>query len=78
MSKEQKPLEGLTAASEEVVEKTMKQVEGILEDYFRWLQGTMAATPWGKTDLVEKFKNYTEHNLAASISIARSYEMRKI
>jgi hypothetical protein len=37
MAKEQKPLEGLTAASEEVVEKTMKQVEGILENYFSWL-----------------------------------------
>lgn len=78
MAKEQKPLEGLAATPAQSVEKTMKQVEGILENYFSWLQGTMAATPWGKTDLVEKFKNYTEHNLAASISIARSYEMRKI
>ena len=45
MAKEQKPLEGLAATPAQSVEKTMKQVEGILENYFSWLQETMAATP---------------------------------
>jgi len=77
MAKEQKPLEGLAATSEQAVEKTMKQVEGILENYFSWLQGTMAATPWGKTDLVEKYRNYTGHNIAASLDCVHKLSQAK-
>jgi hypothetical protein len=77
MAKEQKPLEGLAATPAQSVEKTMKQVEGILENYFSWLQGTMAATPWGKTDLVEKYRNYTEHNIAAALDCVHQLSQAK-
>ena len=77
MAKEQKPLEDLAATSEQAVEKTMKQVQGTLEQYFSWLQQTMSATPWGKTDFVEKYKSYVEHNIAASLNCVHKLSQAK-
>jgi len=77
MAKDQRPLEDLTATSEQAVETTMKQVQGALEKYFSWLEETMSATPWGKTDLVEKYKSYTEHNIAASLNCVHKLSRAK-
>ena len=77
MAKEQKPLEDLAATSEQAVENTMKQVQGTLEQYFSWLQQTMSTTPWGKTDFVEKYKNYVEHNIAASLNCVHKLSQAK-
>jgi hypothetical protein len=77
MAKEQKPLEDLAATSEQAVEKTMKQVQGTLEQYFSWLQQTMSATPWGKTDFVEKYKSYVEHNMATSLNCVHKLSQAK-
>ena len=77
MAKDQKPFKGLAAPSEETIERTMKQVEGVLDNYFSWLQTTMATTPWGKTDLVEKYRNYTEHNIASVLDCVHKLSQAK-
>jgi hypothetical protein len=77
MAKDERPLEDLTATSEQAVETTMKQIQRALEKYFSWLEETMSATPWGKTDLVEKYKSYTEHNIAASLNCVHKLSQAK-
>jgi hypothetical protein len=77
MAKDQRPLEDLTATSEQVVEKTMKQAQGAVQNYFSWLQNTMSATPWGKTDLLEKYTSYAEHNIAAAVHYMHKLSLAK-
>jgi hypothetical protein len=74
---DQKPFQDLSTKAEQAAEKTLQQAQGAMETYFRWLQTTMSATPWGKTDLVEKWKAYTEKNIAATLDCVHKLSLAK-
>jgi hypothetical protein len=77
MAKDQKPIQDLSANVEQTVEKTLEQVQGAMENYFSWLQTTMSATPFGKTDLVEKWKSYSDKNIAATLDCVHKLSRAK-
>jgi hypothetical protein len=62
----QKAFDDLSGNAEQTVQQTMKQAQGAMDSYFDLLQKSMANTPWGQTDLITKWKNYTEKNMAAT------------
>jgi len=66
MAKDFSPLQNLNVGAKEAIEQTVKQTEGVMDNYFNLLQQTMSATPWGKTDFSEKLKSFTEQNIAAA------------
>ena len=66
MAKDSSPLQNLNVGAKQAIEQTMKQTEGVMDNYFNLLQQTMSATPWGKTDFSEKLKSFTEQNIAAA------------
>jgi hypothetical protein len=75
MAKNNQPFEDLSETAEKTVEmqkKTVEQVEksveqnmekarGAMDNYFSFLQNI-----WGRNDLTEKMKTYTEKNISAS------------
>lgn len=66
MAKDPSPLQNLSVEAKQAIEQTVKQTEGAMDNYFNFLQQTMSATPWGKTDFAEKLKSFTEQNIAAA------------
>jgi hypothetical protein len=77
METKQKSLEDLAASTEKAAEKTMAQAQGVMDSYFDWLQKVMAGTPWGKTDLIAKWKTYTDQNIAASVDCMQKMSRAK-
>ena len=53
MAKDAGPLQNLNVEAKQAIERTVKQTEGAMDNYFNLLQQTMSATPWGKTDFGE-------------------------
>src|SRR5271157_3300338 len=66
MAKDAKPLEDLSANAKQVVERTMEQTQGALDNYFSFVQKTMSSYPLGGTELGEKLRSYAEKNIAAT------------
>jgi hypothetical protein len=66
MAKDSSPLQNLNVEAKQAIERTVKQTEGAMDNYFNLLQQTMSVTPWGKTDFGEKLKTFTEQNIAAA------------
>ena len=66
MAKDAKPLEDLNASAKQLVEKTMEQTRGALDNYFNFVQKTMSSFPLGRTEFGEKLKSYAETNIAAT------------
>ena len=52
--------------AEQVVEKTINQTRGALDNYFNFMQKAFSFYPVGGTELAEKIKSYTEQNLASA------------
>ena len=65
MTKDPSPLQNPNFEAKQVIDQTVKQTQGAMDNYFNLLQQTMSATPWGKTDFGEKLKSFTEQNIAA-------------
>jgi hypothetical protein len=66
MAKDIKPLEDLNANAKQVVEQTMEQTRGALDNYFNFIQKTMSSFPLGGTEFGEKLKGYAEQNISAT------------
>ncbi len=66
MAKDAKLLEDLSANAKQVVERTMEQTQGALDNYFNFVQKTMSSHPWGGTEFGEKLKSYAQRNIAAT------------
>ncbi len=71
MAKDTKPLEELNANAKQVVEKTMEQTRGALDNYFNFIQKTMSSFPLGGTEFGEKLTSYAERNIAATNEYVR-------
>ncbi len=73
MAKDTEPLEKFNAnaeravkQAEQVVEKTVDHTRGVLDDYFHFMQKAFSSYPVGGTELAEKMKSHTEHNISAA------------
>ena len=73
MAKEIEPLETLTAnaeravkQAEQVVEKTIDQTRGALDNYFSFMQKAFSFYPMGGTELTENMNRYTAQNISAA------------
>lgn len=47
----------------QVVEQTMNQTRGAMEQYFHFLQSAFSSVPGGSPELVDKMKSFTEQNI---------------
>jgi hypothetical protein len=73
MAKDTKPLEALNAnaeravkQAEQVVEKSIDQTRGALDNNFSFMQKAFSSYPQGGTDLVERMNRYTAQNISAA------------
>jgi phasin protein len=72
MAKDTEPLETLNAnaravkQAEQVVEKTIDQTRGALDNYFSFMQKAFPFYPVGGTELAEKMSGYTAQNISAA------------
>jgi Phasin protein len=73
MAKDTEPLEMLNAnagravkQAEQVVEKTIDQTRGALDNYFSFMQKAFSFYPVGGTELAEKMNRYTAQNISAA------------
>ncbi len=73
MAEDTEPLETLNAnaeravkQAEQVVEKTIDQTRGTLDDYFNFMQKAFSSYPVGGTELAEKMNSYTGQNISAA------------
>jgi hypothetical protein len=57
MAKDNQPFEDLSKTAAQAVEQNTR---GAMDDYFSFLQNI-----WGRNDLTEKMKTYTEKNISA-------------
>jgi hypothetical protein len=60
MAKDKQPFENLSETAAQAVEQSMEKARGATDDYFSFLQNI-----WGRNDLTEKMKTYTEKNISA-------------
>jgi hypothetical protein len=60
MAKDKQPLEHLSKTAAQAVEQNMGKARGAMDNYFSFLQSI-----WGRNDLTEKMKTYTEKNISA-------------
>jgi hypothetical protein len=73
VAKDTEPLETLNAnaeravkQAEQVVEKTIDQTRGALDNYFSFMQKAFSSYPVGGTELAEKINGYTAQNISAA------------
>ena len=73
MAKDTGPLETLNAnaeravkQAEQVVEKTIDQTRGALDNYLSFMQKAFPFYPVGGTELAEKMSGYTAQNISAA------------
>ena len=52
--------------AEQVIEKTMDQTRGALDNYFNFMQKAFSFYPVGGTELAEKMNSYTAQNISAA------------
>jgi len=73
MAKDTEPLETLSVnaeravkQAEQVVEKSIDQTRGALDNYFSFMQKAFSFYPVGGTELGEKMNRYTAQNISAA------------
>ena len=73
MAEDTGPLETLNAnaeravkQAEQVIEKTVDQTRGALDNYFNFMQKAFSFYPAGGTELAEKMNSYTAQNISAA------------
>jgi len=84
MAKDTGPLETLNAnaeravkQAEQVVEKTIDQTRGALDNYFSFMQKAFPFYPVGGTELAEKMSGYTAQNISAARDFVHSLSQAK-
>jgi phasin family protein len=61
----------------EMVAQSMEQARGAMENYLRFFQKSMSATPWAETDLNKKLTSYAEQNVATTFAFAQKLTQAK-
>ena len=65
------------AQVDQVVEKTVAQTRGAVDDYFNLMQKAFSFYPVGGTELAEKMRSYTEQNIFAAEDFVRKLSQAK-
>ena len=68
MAKDKGPFEDLTTTAAQTAEQMTKQTQGVMENYFGWLQTTTSALPWSNTNLNRILLNHATQNVAATFA----------
>ena len=77
MAKDTNPSEDLNANAKQVVEQTMEQMQGAVDNYFNFIQKTMSSYPLGGTEFGEKLRSYAQKNIAATNEYVNKLSLAK-
>ena len=77
MAKDKEPTEALTAMAKQTAEQITGRAQEATENYFKWLQTTMSASPWGNTDLNKKLLSYATENVSAAFGFVQRLSQAK-
>jgi phasin family protein len=61
----------------QVVEQTMSQTRGAMEQYFHFLQNALSSVPGGSPELVDKMKSFTEQNITEAQQFVQKLSQAK-
>ena len=77
MSKNKEPTEALMGMAKQTAEQITGRTQEATENYFKWLQTTMSASPWGNTDLNKKLLSYATDNVSAAFEFVQRLSQAK-
>jgi hypothetical protein len=77
MAKDKEPFESVTANATRTAEQITKQTQAAMENYFGWLQGTMSALPWSKTNLNRILLSNATQNVTATFAFMHKLSQAK-
>ncbi len=77
MAKDKEPSESLTGMAKQTAEQITGRTQETMENYFKWLQTTMSASPWGDTDLNKKLLSYATENVSAAFGYVQKLSQAK-
>jgi len=77
MAKDKEPTEALMGMAKQTAEQITGRTQEATENYFKWLQTTMSATPWGNTDLNKKLLSYGTENVSAAFGFVQRLSQAK-
>ena len=77
MSKDKEPTEALMGMAKQTAEQITGRTQEATENYFKWLQTTMSASPWGNTDLNKKLLSYATENVSAAFGLVQRLSQAK-
>jgi hypothetical protein len=77
MAKDKEPTDSLTGMVKQTAEQTTGRTQEATENYFKWLQTTMSASPWGNTDLNKKLLSYATENVSAAFGFVQKLSQAK-
>ena len=72
-----KPTEALMGMAKQTAEQITGRTQEATENYFKWLQTTMSASPWGNTDLNKKLLSYATDNVSAAFEFVQRLSQAK-
>jgi hypothetical protein len=77
MAKNNKPLEPFTVIPVQTPEQMTAQTQGMMDNYFGWLQTTMTAFPWSNTNLNRVLLGNAAQNVAAVFAFVQKLSQAK-
>src|SRR5215472_6368980 len=77
MAKDKEPTEALMGMAKQTAEQITGRTQEATENYFKWLQTTMSASPWGNTDLNKKLLSYATENVSAAFGFVQRLSQAK-
>jgi len=77
MSIDKEPTEALMGMAKQTAEQITGRTQEATENYFKWLQTTMSASPWGNTDLNKKLLSYATDNVSAAFEFVQRLSQAK-
>jgi hypothetical protein len=77
MAKDKATSESLTGMAKQTAEQITGRTQEATENYFRWLQTTMSASPWSNTELNKKLLSYATENVSAAFGFVQKLSQAK-
>jgi hypothetical protein len=77
MAKDKEPTESLTGMAKQTADQITGQTQEATENYFRWFQTTMSASPWSNTELNKKLLSYATENVSAAFGFVQKLSQAK-
>jgi hypothetical protein len=69
--------DSLTATAAQTAEQMTKQTQGVMENYFGWLQKTMSTFPWSNTNLNRILLSNATQNITATFAFVQKISQAK-